>query len=286
MIKKISHLFLIVVLAAFLLWSCGSSRKPDQEQATDEESARQKELDEIESLLGVTGDQKSGSNDSKDKQTQKKPSGQKDETLGLLDAKDVAMQQEQPPAKPQNTELEKQVTDLKAQVEKKDLMINDLKAQLKKQSEQIYQLEAQKQAAPKISSSYTPGSGDVGYGEYESRYDEALSLFHSHNYQDAIESFESLLAAQNNHSLADNSQYWIGECHYALGQYKKAIIDFEKVFTFPKSNKLDAAQFKLGLCQLRLGDKSKAREEFQRLVDQYPNSEYLRQAQKHIQELP
>ena len=272
MIKKISHLFLIVVLGVFLLWSCGSSRKPDQEQATDEESARQKELDEIESLLGVTGDQKSGSNDSKDKQTQKKPSGQKDETLGLLDAKDVAMQQEQPPAKPQNTELEKQVT--------------DLKAQLKKQSEQIYQLEAQKQAAPKISSSYTPGSGDVGYGEYEGRYDEALSLFHSHNYQDAIESFESLLAAQNNHSLADNSQYWIGECHYALGQYKKAIIDFEKVFTFPKSNKLDAAQFKLGLCQLRLGDKSKAREEFQRLVDQYPNSEYLRQARKHIQELP
>jgi tol-pal system protein YbgF len=285
MIKKISHLFLIAVLGVFFMWSCGSSRKPDQEQAVDEESARQKELDEIESLLGVTNDQKG---DSKDKQTQKKPSGKKEESLGLLDAKDVAMQQEQPPAgaKPQNTELEKQVTDLKSQVEKKDLMINDLKAQLKKQSEQIYELQAQKQAAPKVSSSYTPSSGDVEYGEYEGRYDQALSLFHSQQYQDAIESFESLLAAQNNHSLADNAQFWIGECHYALGQYKKAIIDFEKVFTFPKSNKLDAAQFKLGLCHLRLGDKSKSREEFQRLIDQYPKSEYLHQAQKHLQELP
>jgi tol-pal system protein YbgF len=286
MTRKISRLFLIAGLCAFLVWSCGSSRKPNEEQATDEESARQKELDEIESLLGVTNDQKSDSKNTKDKQSQKKPSGKKDETLGLLDAKDVAMQQEQPAAKPQNTELEKQVTDLKAQVEKKDLMINDLKAQLKKQSEQIYQLEAQKQAAPKVSSSYTPSSGDVEYGEYESRYDQALSLFHSQDYQNAIESFESLLAAQNNHSLADNSQFWIGECHYALGQYKKAIIDFEKVFTFPKSNKLDAAQFKLGLCHLRLGDKSKAQEEFKRLVDQYPKSEYLRQAQKHLQELP
>ncbi len=286
MTKKISRLFLIASLSAFLLWSCGSSRKAGEEPAVDEESARQKELDEIESLLGVTSDQKGESKDTKDKQTQKKQSGKKDETLGLLDAKDVAMQQEQPVAKPQNTELEKQVTDLKAQVEKKDIMINDLKSQLKKQSEQIYQLEAQKQAAPKVSSSYTPSSGDVEYGEYEGRYDEALSLFHSQEYQNAIESFESLLASQNNHSLADNAQFWIGECHYALGQYKKAIIDFEKVFTFPKSNKLDAAQFKLGLCHLRLGDNSKAKEEFQRLVDEYPKSEYLRQAQKHLQELP
>jgi len=283
-------MFLIAGISACLLWSCGSSRKTDENQPVDEESARQKELDEIESLLGVTNDQKGEKKDTKDKdkQTQKKTSGKKDETLGLLDAKDVAMQQEQPPAaaKPQNPELEKQVTDLKSQVDKKDIQINDLKTQLKQQSEQIYQLQAQKQAAPKVSSSYTPSSGDVESGEYESRYDEALSLFHSREYQNAIESFENLLSSQNNHSLADNAQYWIGECHYALGQYKKAIIDFEKVFTFPKSNKVEAAQFKLGLCQLRLGDKSKAREEFQRLVDQYPRSEYLKQAQKHLQELP
>jgi tol-pal system protein YbgF len=282
MTKRISRLLLIAGLSAFLLWSCGSSRKGSEEQVMDEDAARQKELDEIESLLGVSSDQ-SGS---QTKQTQKKQTGKKDETLGLLEAKDVAMQQEQPVAKPQNTELEKQVKDLKVQMDKKDVMINDLKAQLKQQSEQIYQLEAQKQAAPRVSSSYTPGYGDVGYGEYEGRYDEALSLFHNRDYQNAIESFESLLASQANHSLADNAQFWIGECHYALGQYKKAILDFEKVFTFPKSNKSDAAQFKLGLCHLRLGDNGKAREEFQRLVDMYPNSEYLRRAQQHLKELP
>lgn len=110
-------------------------------------------------------------------------------------------------------------------------------------------------------------------------------MFNDRNYQNAIEAFESLLASQANHSLADNAQFWIGECHYALGQYKKALIDFEKVFTFPKSNKNDSAQFKLGLCYLRLGDKSKAREEFQRLVDVYPKSEYLKRAQSHLQEL-
>lgn len=279
MINKFSYLFFITGISICLLCSCGSSRKGSETQTTDQQSDSQKELDEIESLLGVGAEK----NKSDTKQTQKQQTGKKDETLGLLDAKDVAMQQDQPAAKPQNTELEKQVKDLKSQLDKKDVMINDLKSQLKQQSEQIYQLESQKQAAPKVT--YSASQGDVDYGEYETRYEEALSSFNSHNYQDAIESFESLLASRANHSLADNAQFWIGECHYALGQYKKAIIDFEKVFTFPNSNKMDAAQFKLGLCYLRLGDKSKAQEEFQRLVDQYPKSEYLRMTQQHLQEL-
>ena len=67
-----------------------------------------------------------------------------------------------------------------------------------------------------------------------------------------------------------------------MGQYKKAIIDFEKVFTFPKSNKNPDAQFKLGVCYVRLGDSAKAREEFQRLIDVYPESSYVGRAQDHL----
>ena len=62
-------------------------------------------------------------------------------------------------------------------------------------------------------------------------------------------------------------------------------LDFEKVFTFPKSNKNPDAQFKLGLCYLRLGDREKAREEFQRLLDVYPKSAYVNRAQQHLGEL-
>jgi tol-pal system protein YbgF len=127
--------------------------------------------------------------------------------------------------------------------------------------------------------------GDVAPGEYQQTYQEGLDLFHARNYKQATSVFESLLASDANNSLSDNAQYWIGECSYAMGQYKKAIIDFEKVFTFPKSNKNDAAQFKLGLCYMRLGDSQKAKEEFQRLLDVYPKSEYTKRAQEHIASL-
>ena len=129
---------------------------------------------------------------------------------------------------------------------------------------------------------YSATAGDVPPGEYQMRYQEGLDLFHARNYIQAVDVFESLIASDANNSLSDNAQYWIGESHYALGQYKKAVIDFEKVFTFPKSNKNPDAQFKLGLCYIRLGDSAKAGEEFQRLIDVYPESDYAGRAQDHL----
>jgi tol-pal system protein YbgF len=121
--------------------------------------------------------------------------------------------------------------------------------------------------------------------DYQGNYDRGLEHFHSRDYRSAIEVFESLLATSANNSLSDNAQYWIGESHYALGQYDKAIIDFEKVFTFPKSNKDDDAQYKLGLCYMRKGDNVKAREEFQRLLDLYPKSEYISRVKEKLNSL-
>lgn len=120
---------------------------------------------------------------------------------------------------------------------------------------------------------------------FEERYQEALQTYRNRGYKSAIQKFESLLAINTNHSLSDNCQYWIGECYYGLGNYQQSIIAFEKVFTFPKSNKNDASQLKLGLCYMRLENASKARTEFQKLVDNYPSSEYISLARRFIQRI-
>ena len=266
----LSFIFLTVMIS-----SCGSSRQDDDMSGIDEDTAKQQELDEIEALLGITPEESA--------QRAEKPGKpkQEDDKLGLLGAGMVPMEEEAAsPEQMQNAE--KEIASLKSQIEKKDLLINDLKSQVRAQSEQIYQLESQKQSQP-VRGAVTVG--DVPPGEYQSRYQEGLDLFHGQQYRDAIQIFESLLASSANNSLSDNAQYWIGECHYALREYKKAIIDFEKVFTFPKSNKNDAAQFKLGLCYVRLGDGNKARDEFQRLLDVYPNSDYVARAREHLAEL-
>ena len=97
--------------------------------------------------------------------------------------------------------------------------------------------------------------------------------------------FESLLASSSTNKLSDNAQYWIGESHYALKRYDEAIIDFEKVLTFPNSNKKPDAQYKLGLCYLRKGDNQKAAEELNRLRELYPNSPYSARAAELLSKL-
>jgi tol-pal system protein YbgF len=120
---------------------------------------------------------------------------------------------------------------------------------------------------------------------YTSRYQEALQAYRGRNFRDAIQKFETLLVTDSRHSLSDNCQYWIGESYYDLQNYQQAIVAFEKVFTYTRSNKDDSAQLKLGMCYLRLNEKEKAKEEFQKLVRDYPASEYVGIAKRFIGQL-
>ncbi|HQG45045.1 MAG TPA: tetratricopeptide repeat protein, partial [bacterium] len=75
------------------------------------------------------------------------------------------------------------------------------------------------------------------------------------------------------------------ECYYGMLAYNQAIIEFEKVFTFHDSDKNDDAQLKLGLCYTRTGNVEKAKAEFQKLLDTYPDSEFRARAQYYLQTL-
>ncbi|HKJ69703.1 MAG TPA: tol-pal system protein YbgF [bacterium] len=121
--------------------------------------------------------------------------------------------------------------------------------------------------------------------EYKNLYQRAYELYRQKNYQQAIPEFIRVIDARPDGDLSDNAQYWIGECYYGMQNFNRAIVEFEKVFTFKNSNKDADAQLKLGLCYLNLGQREKAREEFQRLVDFYPNSEYRSVATKYLQQL-
>ena len=226
--------------------------------------------------MGITSDK----SDVK-KSTPKKQPEKKEEKLGLLSSEDLAAAANQPVDEKKVKKMEKEISSLKSELNQKNLVISDLKAQVQLQKDRLSNVESGSYSTA-AASGYNVSVGDVSPEEYEQKYQEGYELFNAREYSAAAQIFESLLASSVNHNLSDNAQYWIGECHYAMRQYDKAVMDFEKVFTFPKSNKLDDAQFKLGLCYIRKGENGKAKEEFQRLLDVYPKSEYLSRAENHL----
>ncbi|MBH30901.1 MAG: hypothetical protein CMG71_02785 [Candidatus Marinimicrobia bacterium] len=120
---------------------------------------------------------------------------------------------------------------------------------------------------------------------FKKSYIDALSAYNDGNYEMAIEGFGRLVTGDPSHKLADNCQYWLGESYYALKNYKRAILEFEKVFQFGEQDKWDDAQLKLGICFQKIGNFDKARAEFQKLVDHYPGSEYYQRAQQYLRQL-
>ncbi len=120
---------------------------------------------------------------------------------------------------------------------------------------------------------------------FEQRYQEARRDYLARRYREAIQKFEALLMESSTNPLSDNCQYWIGESYYGMGKYEEAIVAFEKVFSFRQSNKDADAQLKLGLCYMRLNDTAKARVEFQKLIDNYPTSEYVNIARRFLDKI-
>ena len=117
-------------------------------------------------------------------------------------------------------------------------------------------------------------------------YDTAFLDMTRGKYELAIEGFRDFIENARGSQLLDNAQYWIGECHYALGDLRKAIEEFQKVVDqYPRGNKIPSALFKIGKCYFELGDSDAARRYFKSVVDGYPRSEEANLSRDYLSEL-
>lgn len=106
------------------------------------------------------------------------------------------------------------------------------------------------------------------------RYREAFSLMEARRYPEAEAAFGAFVAAYPQSDLADNAQYWIGECLYSEKKFEEARKAFRAVSDhFPFGNKVPDALYKEALCQRALGDSAEAEKTLARLREFFPDSE-------------
>ena len=208
-------------------------------------------------------------------------SSEEDEVLRLLGIKDEEVKPEPEPAAPAKDDqqiLQDEIGRLENEVSEKDKELTALKTQLEEKDSQI---QAKSQSLAQMQTAYIAPTGS----SFKSRYDDALRLYNTRRYAEAISAFDQLLMSGENNSLTDNCQYWKGECYYGLGNYGQAIMEFQKVFAFPNSNKYDDAQLKLGLCYMQMNNYDQAKMEFDKLLKEYPSSEYANRARSFLNQL-
>jgi TolA-binding protein len=207
-------------------------------------------------------------------------------------------------------DLEVQIAELERTSRKKSAVLDSLRMELQEADHQLAALSkvvgepqpqfASTEAIPctrepvfdtpvytkeKKTNGHTIGHTNSASLNVSATYQDALDDVYAHRYETAIEKLTGLLLTDRGSDLADNSQYWIGECYFALGNYQQALAEFEKVFAFETNNKADDAQFMIGMTYLKLGDTELAEIEFNSLLSFYENSEYIAQAERKLDDL-
>lgn len=190
----------------------------------------------------------------------------------------------------QNKLLSKMNADLNVQL---DALIQ----KLREMSSRLDDLTSNSQRQARVNSSFqprpTPGSdiGPVAGGDSTSGdrldpqqlYDAAYQDISRGSYRLAVSGFQEFLRLYPDHQLADNSQYWLGECAYVQDDLPRAVDEFQKVVrAYPDGDKVPAALLKLGFSALRLNDSGSARRWFDDLIKRFPNTEEARTARSKL----
>lgn len=114
-------------------------------------------------------------------------------------------------------------------------------------------------------------------------YEAALAQFKANNFGSAIQGLKAFLKTYPSSALAPSAQYWIGNAHYALRDYKTAIAEQQKVVTtWPDHAKAPDAMLNIASSQAELGDVNGARNTLRALVGKYPQSSAAEQAKQRL----
>lgn len=115
-------------------------------------------------------------------------------------------------------------------------------------------------------------------------YESAYKHYVKGNYKEAIEGFQAYQKASQDGPLVDNTLYWIGESHAALGQLQKAVNAFQELVNkYPKSARVPTALYRMGIIYEEAKDPKSARFYYNQVIKDFPNSPEAALARSKLQ---
>ncbi len=126
-----------------------------------------------------------------------------------------------------------------------------------------FQRVSERTAAPVL-----PGGADAAQ-----MYDQAAQDLTQGRYEMALQGFRDVVRQFPTSELADNAQYGVGECFFAMAKFDSASIAYAMVEALaPQGDKVPSALFKLALSQEKEGQEAAARKTLEDLVQRFPNA--------------
>ena len=136
------------------------------------------------------------------------------------------------------------------------------------------------------SPSHAPAAALVPGASPQRVYDTAWADYTSGQWDLAIEGFIAYLRMFPRSVLADDAQFYIGETYFAQDRFEDAIEAYERVLlNHPDGDVIPQASYKRGLALDNLGEAARARQAFELVVENYPESDMAILAQQSLDRL-
>ena len=117
-------------------------------------------------------------------------------------------------------------------------------------------------------------------------FNTSLEDFTAGQWTLCVEGFNQYLRDFSRTDLADDAQWYIGECYHQDGKFAEAIDAYNRVITnYPKGDRVPDAYYKRGIALSAIGQTDRARESFEALMKNYPDHDMARMAKQQLDRL-
>ncbi|MEW5692123.1 MAG: tetratricopeptide repeat protein [Candidatus Hydrogenedentota bacterium] len=102
------------------------------------------------------------------------------------------------------------------------------------------------------------------------------------NFDTAINNYISAID-YGNEDVGSRAQFWLGQTYYAMQKFDRAIKEFLKIFIlYKESGNADYALLRIAESYQMLNDYVKAKDYYERVIKEYPDSNYANEARERI----
>jgi tol-pal system protein YbgF len=117
-------------------------------------------------------------------------------------------------------------------------------------------------------------------------FDTAQADYYAGQWDLCVRGFEMYLGYFPKSQLADQAQFYIGECHSSQGTWQEAVAAYNQVIaSYPRGTSAPDAYYKRGLALEKLGQLDRARESYDGAIKNFPDSSAARLAKQAIDRL-
>jgi len=130
--------------------------------------------------------------------------------------------------------------------------------------------------------------------DFDQYFRDGMAEFNKKKWDKAIEHFTLVVINTPGGELADDAQFYLGECYFGRKEYILAISEYQQVIDkYAYSAYVEESAYKIALSEMKSSPRyqleqdysMKALQSFQDFLDTYPNSKFKKDAEQNITEI-